>query len=112
MSFWNAKHVPTLAAICSYVWGIGCVEGMVREQRLSIGSQVLPGTAGVGFRIWAPCRSNAQLVLESGPGSPAEIELESEGGYFSRNWQKSFTRAGQDFWRSSEALPNWKSMRA
>src|SRR5689334_10578951 len=55
---------------------------MVREQTLSVGSRVLPGTAGVRFRIWAPGRTKAQLLLESGPGSPAEVELEPADGYF------------------------------
>ena len=56
---------------------------MVREHTLPIGAQVLPHAGGVRFRAWAPLRKRVQAVLESGPGSPAEIDLVREGEYFS-----------------------------
>jgi maltooligosyltrehalose trehalohydrolase len=37
---------------------------------------------GVHFRVWAPDHNRVQLVLESGPGSPFEMELVREAGYF------------------------------
>lgn len=32
--------------------------------------------------MWAPLRKRVEVVIEGGPGSPAEIELVSDGGYF------------------------------
>ena len=34
------------------------------------------------FRVWAPLRKRVEVVLESGPGAPAEIELSPDGEYF------------------------------
>jgi maltooligosyltrehalose trehalohydrolase len=56
---------------------------MVQEYTLPIGAQVLARAHGVRFRVWAPLRERVKAVLESGPGSPAEIELIREGEYFS-----------------------------
>lgn len=50
---------------------------------LPVGADLLDA-GGVRFRVWAPQRRSVAVVLESGPGSPAEIELEREAnGYFS-----------------------------
>lgn len=43
----------------------------------------IAGADGVHFHVWAPGRNRVQLVLESGAGSPAEIELTPAQGYFS-----------------------------
>jgi maltooligosyltrehalose trehalohydrolase len=55
---------------------------MVRICTLSAGAEVA-GESGVRFRVWAPGKNRVQVVLEGGPGSPAEIDLSPEGGYFS-----------------------------
>jgi len=54
---------------------------MVRNRTLSVGAEVSSGL-GVHFRVWAPLRKNVQVLLESGPGAPAEIDLHPEDGYF------------------------------
>ena len=41
------------------------------------------GASGASFHVWAPSRKRVQVVLESGPGAPAEIDLIEEDGYFS-----------------------------
>jgi maltooligosyltrehalose trehalohydrolase len=46
-----------------------------------IGAEAL-SEGGVAFRVWAPRRKQVHVVLESGPGAPAEIELRLEDGYF------------------------------
>ena len=48
---------------------------------MPIGAEVSEGQ-GVHFRVWAPDHNRVQLMLESGPGSPCEIDLIREGGYF------------------------------
>ena len=56
---------------------------MVREYGLPVGAAMLPKNQGVRFRVWAPAKKKVEVVLEHGPGAPAEVELASEGGYFS-----------------------------
>ena len=56
---------------------------MVKEYTLQIGAHIDSKKGGVHFRIWAPLRKRAAVVLESGPGAPAEVELSPEAGYFS-----------------------------
>src|SRR5689334_20206991 len=55
---------------------------MVKEYTLRIGAHIVPQKGGVHFRIWAPLRKRAEVILEAGPGAPAEVEFSSEGGYF------------------------------
>ena len=54
---------------------------MVDDLKSIIGAQAL-NEGGAAFRVWAPRRKRAHVVLESGPGAPAEIELRFEDGYF------------------------------
>ena len=55
---------------------------IVRNLTSLIGAEILK-EGGAGFRVWAPQRKRVAVVLESGPGAPAEIELQSENGCFS-----------------------------
>src|SRR5579871_5192913 len=55
---------------------------MTLSRTLPVGAEV-HGSSGVHFRVWAPLRKRVQVVLESGPGAPAKIELAPESGYFS-----------------------------
>src|ERR1051325_4094464 len=49
---------------------------------LRIGASLIPN-GGVHFRVWAPKRRRVSVVLENGPGAPAEIELAAdESGYY------------------------------
>ncbi|MBS1188605.1 MAG: treZ [Rhodocyclaceae bacterium] len=51
-------------------------------RRLPVGAESQPG-GGTHFRLWAPKRHRVSVVLEAGPGAPAEIGLVPEkGGYF------------------------------
>ena len=51
-------------------------------RRLPVGADLLSGDKA-HFRVWAPGRRRVAVVLESGPGSPATVELEpADGGYF------------------------------
>ena len=51
------------------------------QRRLPVGAEITP--AGVHFRVWAPRRRRADVVLES-EGTSCSVELEPEpGGYFS-----------------------------
>lgn len=54
-------------------------------RRLPVGAEVMPGGAGVHFRVWAPRRGTVRVVLEGCPGiGPADFELTpEEGGYHS-----------------------------
>ncbi len=54
---------------------------MVINRTLPVGAEC-SASSGVHFRVWAPLRKRVQVVLEAGPGAPAEIDLSSEGGYF------------------------------
>ncbi len=50
-------------------------------RRLPIGAECT--ATGVHFRVHASRRTSVQVVVESGPGAPAEIELAADdGGYF------------------------------
>jgi maltooligosyltrehalose trehalohydrolase len=52
------------------------------DRQLPVGAERVAG--GVSFRVWAPAASRVQVVLESGPGSPAAVVLDREDdGYFS-----------------------------
>jgi maltooligosyltrehalose trehalohydrolase len=52
------------------------------DRRLPVGAE-LEGD-GVRFRVWAPAAPTVEVVLESGPGSPASVTLDAEDcGYFS-----------------------------
>src|SRR5215217_7794722 len=52
-------------------------------RRIPVGAELVDG-GGVHFRVWAPKRHRVAVVLEAGPGAPAEVELAAEdGGYFS-----------------------------
>lgn len=52
------------------------------RRRLPIGAECMDG--GVHFRVSAPRRRTVRVVLEDGPGAPAEVELAREdGGHFS-----------------------------
>jgi maltooligosyltrehalose trehalohydrolase len=55
---------------------------MVQSRVSPIGAEILR-EGGASFRVWAPQRKRIQVVLESGPGAPALIELKSEDGFFS-----------------------------
>lgn len=54
---------------------------MVDNLQSIIGAEALK-EGGAAFRVWAPRRRQAHVVLESGPGAPAEIALRFEDGYF------------------------------
>jgi maltooligosyltrehalose trehalohydrolase len=56
---------------------------MRHARKLPIGAEVL-GTAGVDFRIWAPRRRRAEVVLETDDGAVAVQLASTKGGYFSR----------------------------
>ena len=49
------------------------------ERLLPIGAEK-EADRGVHFRVWAPVHNHVNVVLESGPGSPATITLEREPG--------------------------------
>jgi maltooligosyltrehalose trehalohydrolase len=52
------------------------------DRKLPVGAE-LDGD-GVSFRVWAPAAPSVEVVLESGPGSPAAVTLDPEAdGYFS-----------------------------
>ena len=55
---------------------------MVKSLKSPMGAEILR-EGGASFRVWAPQRKRVQVVLEGGPGAPAEIELQSQDGYFS-----------------------------
>ncbi|HUB78746.1 MAG TPA: malto-oligosyltrehalose trehalohydrolase [Bryobacteraceae bacterium] len=55
---------------------------MVANLTSLIGAEMLK-EGGAAFRVWAPHRERAQVILESGPGAPAEVELQLEDGFFS-----------------------------
>ena len=55
---------------------------MVDTSLWSVGAHAL-GPSGASFHVWAPLRKRVEVVLESGPGAPAEVDLEPEDGYFS-----------------------------
>ena len=69
-----------------YLAGVSMVQKLtsaVGAQPLAIGAEVLKH-GGTAFRVWAPGRKTVHVVLESGAGTPAEVELQSAaGGYFS-----------------------------
>jgi len=48
----------------------------------TIGAEILR-EGGAAFRVWAPERKRVEVLLEDGPGAPAERELQPEDGYFS-----------------------------
>src|SRR6476661_309410 len=51
------------------------------RRRLPIGAEVLPGGAGVHFRVWAPSRNTVDVVFDS--PSLADVPLAREDdGYF------------------------------
>jgi maltooligosyltrehalose trehalohydrolase len=53
------------------------------KRRLPVGGEALP-EGGVQFRVWAPRRRAASVVLEGGPGAGVEVVLAAErDGYFS-----------------------------
>ena len=54
---------------------------MVANRTLPAGAEASEAP-GVDFRVWAPLRKRVEVVLESGPGAPAEIELAPDDGYF------------------------------
>lgn len=50
-------------------------------RRFPIGAETLPG-GGTHFRVWAPRHQSVAVVLESGPGAPMDIPMQSlAGGY-------------------------------
>jgi maltooligosyltrehalose trehalohydrolase len=54
----------------------------LRQRRLPIGAEIAPGR-GVEFRVWAPRRTDVDVLLES-MNPPRIVPLEAEGnGYFS-----------------------------
>ncbi len=55
----------------------------IDEHVLPVGAILLPKPQGVRFRVWAPLARRVTVVLEDGPGAPAEIELVPGAGYFS-----------------------------
>ena len=55
---------------------------VMADRRVPVGAE-LDGE-GVSFRVWAPAAPSVDVILESGPGSPATITLDPEGdGYCS-----------------------------
>ena len=56
------------------------LEKSKREMPVSAEAGAEAGAAGVHFRVWAPERNEVRVVLESGPGSPALLDLEREPG--------------------------------
>jgi maltooligosyltrehalose trehalohydrolase len=61
----------------------GSAASSAAARRMPIGAELLPD-GGVHFRLWAPKRTGVSVVLEAGPGAPAEIPLlREEDGYFS-----------------------------
>ena len=55
------------------------------KRRLPAGAET-EADGGVHFRVWAPLRKQVTVVLESGPGAPAAVELRRDpgkDGYFS-----------------------------
>ena len=58
-------------------------KGFIISRKYPIGAECQP-EGGVDFRVWAPAAGRVRVFLESGPGSPAEVDLQGEdGGYFS-----------------------------
>src|SRR5436305_12727223 len=56
-------------------------EEMTAHRRLPIGAELMPGAAGVHFRVWAPARRNVDVVFDS--PSLANVSLVREvDGYF------------------------------
>ena len=52
------------------------------QRRYPIGAEVQPNE-GTHFRVWAPLLKKMEVVLESGPGAPATMELKQlPDGYF------------------------------
>ncbi|HMH50008.1 MAG TPA: malto-oligosyltrehalose trehalohydrolase [Candidatus Acidoferrum sp.] len=52
------------------------------DRKLPVGAELK--AQGVSFRVWAPAAPSVDVILESGPGSPAALALDPEGdGYFS-----------------------------
>jgi maltooligosyltrehalose trehalohydrolase len=55
---------------------------VMADRRLPAGAELTAD--GVGFRVWAPAAPSVDVILESGPGSPAALALDPEGdGHFS-----------------------------
>ncbi|MGD1075650.1 MAG: alpha-amylase family glycosyl hydrolase [Thermodesulfovibrionales bacterium] len=82
------RHKPTQDARSSRATAVRRGKERKRMRRLPVGAEVLSG-GGVHFRVWAPRRKTAEVVIESGPGyrqtdaAPA-FELNREAsGYFS-----------------------------
>lgn len=57
--------------------------GLAAGRRLPVGAEPAPH-GGAHFRVWAPAAASVRVVIEGGPGAPAEQALEAEpDGYFS-----------------------------
>jgi maltooligosyltrehalose trehalohydrolase len=61
-------------------------------RRLPVGAEVLPGGAGVHFRVWAPRRRSVRVVVDGRPAAPLEPEAD---GYFASLVPQA--RAGTDY---------------
>src|SRR4051812_4183758 len=56
------------------------MSGMVRQRRLPVGAEVLPG-GGVHFRVWAPKHDLVEVSWEAGDEGEGRVErLTPEGG--------------------------------